>query len=140
MGFRSNSYATFWGEPKRISETLTTGRISMSRKDKVTGEFKTTFSGGIGFHGTSAANKALQLKEGDRLHLIDVDVENDKIADLPDGKKYKFYRFKVWNFEKVEPLNGDGGEQGVQQSQRTPNYQSVDVLVDNAGNGDDLPF
>ena len=139
MGFRANSYATFWGEPKRISDTLTTGRISMRRKDGLTGEYKTTFSGNVGFHGTSAANKALQLKERDRIHLIDVDVDDDKLVELEDGRKFKLYRFKVWNFEKVEPLNGGSGEYNGQQPRQTPNYQSVDVLVDNAG-GDDLPF
>ena len=136
MGFRANSYATFWGEPRRISDTLVTGRISMTRKDQTTGEFKRVFAAPVGFHGTSAASKALQLKERDRIHLIDVDVEDDRMIELPDEKKAKLYRFKIWNFEKVEPLS-DGNGHASQQPRATTVNQTVDDLVDG---GDGLPF
>ena len=75
MGFRKESYATVW-EVEPVSDTMTKGRISISRKNKNTGEYETDFSGFVSFVGTASAKKASLLKEKDRIRLGDVDVTN----------------------------------------------------------------
>lgn len=75
MGFREKAFATIWStEP--ISDTLTKARISVSRKNKQSGEYETDFSGFVSFIGTAAAKKSACLKEKDRIRLGDVDVSN----------------------------------------------------------------
>lgn len=84
MGFRTGSYATIW-TVESASDTRTKARISISRKNKQTGEYDTDFSGFVDFIGTAAARKALSLKEKDRIKLGDVDVTNNysKETDQP---------------------------------------------------------
>ena len=73
MGFRKDSFATIWSvEP--TSDTLTKARISISRKNRQTGEYENDFGGFVSFVGTAAAKKAASLKERDRIKLGDVDV------------------------------------------------------------------
>ena len=58
MGFRTGSYATIWSV-ESATDTRTKARISISRKNKQTGEYDTDFSGFVDFIGTAAARKAL---------------------------------------------------------------------------------
>ena len=94
MGFRKETYATVW-EVEPVSDTMTKGRISISRKNKNTGEYETDFSGYVSFVGTAAAKKASLLKEKDRIKLGDVDVTNR--YDKAKGVTYT--NFKVFSFE-----------------------------------------
>ena len=48
MGFRTGSYATIW-TVESASDTRTKARISISRKNKQTGEYDTDFSGFVDF-------------------------------------------------------------------------------------------
>ena len=75
MGFRKDAYATVWSV-EVVSDTMTKGRISVSRKNKQTDEYETEFGGFVSFVGTAAAKKAAGLKERDRIRLGDVDVTN----------------------------------------------------------------
>lgn len=94
MGFRKESYATVWSV-EAVSDTLTKARISISRKNKQTGEYETDFSGFVSFVGTAAAKKASLLKEKDRIRLGDVDVTNKYDKE----KNTTFTNYKVFSFE-----------------------------------------
>ena len=97
MGFRSNSYCTVWSV-ETVSDTLTKARISISRKNKNTGEYEQDFSAFVSFVGTAAAAKAAKLKEKDRIKLGDVDVSNRYDKE----KQREFTTFKVFSFEKED--------------------------------------
>lgn len=127
MGFRKESYATIWSiEP--VSDTVTKGRISISRKNKQTGEYETDFSGFVSFFGTTSAKKAACLKEKDRIKLGDVDVTNR--YDKEKGVTYT--NFKVFNFESPAELDRNNAQ---------PESPTPSALVDE-GEVDDsrLPF
>lgn len=101
MGFRKEAYATIWSvEP--IYDTLTKARISISRKNKQTGEYETDFSGFVSFIGTSAAKKAASLKEKDRIRLGDVDVTNKYNKE----KNVTYTNYKIFNFEMQSEISG----------------------------------
>lgn len=128
MGFRKDAFCTVWSvEP--VSDVQTKARISISRKDKQTGEYTEDFGGFISFFGTAAAKKAATLKERDRIKLGDVDVR----SKYDKAKNITYYNFNVYSFEVQ---NGAGGNRsgGAQPSSPQP---TVDE-----GNVDDsrLPF
>lgn len=104
MGFRAGSYATIWSV-ESASDTRTKARISISRKNKQTGEYDTDFSGFVDFIGTAAAKKALMLKEKDRIRLGDVDVTNNYNKE----KGITYTNFKIFSFETQSEINGSGG-------------------------------
>lgn len=97
MGFRTGAYATIWEAPKPVSETLSKARISISKKNRQTGEYETSFSGYVAFCGTAAVNKASKLQVKDRIKLVDVDVENkyDNVA------RKEYWNARIWSFEEV---------------------------------------
>lgn len=93
MGFRVGSYAKVWAvDPK--TDTNTVVRISISRKNKKSGEYEQDFSGFVSFVGTAAAKKAANLKEGDRIKLGDVDVTTSYNAE----KKTTYTNYKAFDF------------------------------------------
>lgn len=113
MGFRSEAYCTIWSiEP--ISNTYTKGRISISRKDKQTGEYVEDFSGFVNFFGTAAASKATSLKERDRIKLGDVDVNSKYVKE----KDMTYYNFNIYSFELV--ANSGASPSAVE---KTPDFQ-----------------
>lgn len=73
MGFRTGAYAKIW-EVTPMSDTSTKVRMSVSRKNKQTGEYEQDFSGFVLCIGTAAARKAAQLHEGSRIKIGDCDV------------------------------------------------------------------
>lgn len=123
MGFRKDSYATVW-EVSRISDTMTKGRISISRKDKNTGEYVQDFGGFVAFCGTACARKALALKEKDRIKLGDVDVSNRYDKE----KNTTYTNFNIFDFEMAD---GSGGAQQSRAHER---------VVDDGEVDDGLPF
>ena len=94
MGFRTGTYAKVWSV-EQVSPTMTKGRISISRKNRNTGEYETDFSGFVTFVGQSAAQKALSLKEGDRIKLGDIDLSNTYDKE----RKVTYWNPKVFSFE-----------------------------------------
>lgn len=103
MGFRTNAYATIWNvEP--VSDTRTKARISISRKNKQTGEYETDFSGFVDFIGTAAAKKSACLKEKDRIRLGEIDVTNNYVKE----KNVTYTNFKIFSFETQAEIDASG--------------------------------
>lgn len=97
MGFRSGAYATVW-EVKPRSDTMTTLRISITKKNKQTGEYEQEFGGYVAAVGTSAANAALKLKERDRIKLGDVDVTQKYMKD----QQKEYVNYYLYSFEMAD--------------------------------------
>ena len=94
MGFRSKAFCKVW-EIAKISDTNTKIRISISRKNKQTGDYEQDFSGYVNCVGEAAAKKALLLKEEDSIQLGDVDVKTKY-----DGvRKVTYTNFFIYSFE-----------------------------------------
>lgn len=94
MGFRTGAFAKVW-EINPISDTNVKLRMSISRKNKQTGEYEQDFSGFVNAVGTAAAKKASGLKEGDRIRIGDVDVTTKYDAE----KKVTYTNFKMFSFD-----------------------------------------
>lgn len=125
MGFRNNSYAVVWST-ETVSDTLTKGRISISRKNKQTGEYEQDFGGFVSFIGSACAKKASQLKEKDRIKLGDVDVSNKYDKE----RNTTYTNFKIFSFELADEPAGS-------RSANTEPQPSVDSgEIDD----EDLPF
>lgn len=70
-------------------------RISISRKNKQSGEYEQDFSGFVNAIGTAAAKKAACLKEGDTIKLGDVDVT----TKYDKQKEVTYTNYKIFSFE-----------------------------------------
>jgi hypothetical protein len=126
MSFRNNAYATVW-EVTPKTATITSARISTSRKDNETDKYETDFSGFVSFLGTAAASKALSLKKEDRIKLLDVAVTSK--YDKEQNKTYT--NFNVFDFELA--TKGD--------SAQAPRANSPKKEVDSGEvEAEDLPF
>lgn len=97
MGFRTGAYAKVW-EVTPMSDTSTKLRISVSRKNKQSGEYEQDFSGFVLCIGSAAARNALKLKEGARIKLGDCDVTTKYDAQ----KKITYTNFKLFSFEEED--------------------------------------
>lgn len=97
MGFRTGAYAKVW-EVSPMSDTSTKIRISISRKNKQSGEYEQDFSGFILCIGTAAAKKASLLHEGSRIKIGDCDVTTKYDA----AKKATYTNFKIFSFEDAD--------------------------------------
>lgn len=90
-----------------MSNVQTKARISISRKDKQTGEYTDDFSGFVSFFGTAAAKKAASLKPRDRIKLGDVDVR----TYYDRARNTTFYNFNIYSFDIQTGRNGGSGSQ-----------------------------
>lgn len=126
MGFRKDAYATIW-EVKRITDTFVKARVSVSRKNRETGKYEPEFEDFIAFSGTVAANKAMALREKDRIKIGDCDVKNKYDPE----KKVKYYNFLVYSFELA-----NGTQNPAQQEPASPQTDVDDGEVDDSK----LPF
>lgn len=102
MGFRTNSFATVWSV-ERVSDTFTKGRISISRKNKDTGNYEQDFSGFVSFIGTACAQRALGLKERDRIKLTSIDVT----TQFNKEKHVTYTNFNIYAFETADGGSGN---------------------------------
>lgn len=128
MGFRKEAYCTVW-DVQSISNVNTKGRISISRKDKQTGEYVDDFSGFVNFVGTTAANAAMALKKGDRIRLGDVDVK----TRYDKEKNVTYYNFHIYSFDPA--TNG-----GTQADTGAPEAKNAKPVDDGEIDDSRLPF
>jgi len=123
MGFRKDAYATIW-EVTPMSDTFTKCRISISKKDRTSGEYSQDFGGYVSFVGTACAKKASKLKEKDRIKLGDVDVT----TRYDKTKSASYTNFNVYNFTK------DGEEEKKRKASEPEEIDTDDMDVS------ELPF
>ena len=100
MGFRQGGYAYVW-DVKPQSNICTQLRISVSRKNKDTGDYDQDFSGFVRFMGTANAAKAAQLTPGTSIKLGDVDVSTKYVKD----KNVEYVNYKCFSFEVANGSN-----------------------------------
>lgn len=112
MGFRTGAYAKVW-EVSPMSDTSTKVRLSVSRKNKQTGEYEQDFSGFVLCIGTAAARNAARLKEGARIKLGDCDVTTKYDAQ----KKVTYTNYKLFSFENAD---GNGSSETDRATYQPP--------------------
>lgn len=132
MGFHDGAYATVWEvRPGPGGGNWTKGRISISRKNDQ-GTYDADFEEYVMFIGTSAANKALQLKPKDRIRLLRV----DSTTTYDRAKNTKYHDYKIFDFENANtPDNGNAARRREQFS--------IDATTEQPDSGEvdtDLPF
>ncbi len=125
MAFRNNDYATVW-EVRTTRGASMQVRISTSYKDKKTGEYVSDFSDYVFFSG-DAAKKAAQLKEKDRIRLLQTSVTSKWDRD----KKVNHYFFSVWDFEMADRNGGTGTKPAAAAPKAAPAVEE---------DNDELPF
>ena len=131
MGFRKDAWATVWGVEAK-SDTVTSVRLSTSRKDRQSDEYVQDFSGFVTFFGTAAAKKAACLKEKDRIKLGDVEVTTS--YDANSGKTYT--NFKCFNFT----TQGEQSDTDTSTDSPSPRTTEPQPTVDEGVDDDKLPF
>ena len=94
MGFRTGAFAKVWSVEPR-SDTSLKMRISISKKNRQSGEYEQEFSGFVMVIGSAAVAKAMKLKENARIKLGDVDVTTTYNKEL----KKEYVNYKVFSFE-----------------------------------------
>lgn len=97
MGFRKGAYAKVW-EVDPVNDTSTKLRISVSRKNKQTGEYEQDFSGYVLCIGTVTAAKAAKLSAGDQIKIGDCDVSTWYNKETKKG----YTNFKIFSLEEAE--------------------------------------
>ena len=128
MGFRSGAYAKIWKIEHR-SQTWARVNLSVSTKDKETGEYETLFTGFVDFFGTANVQHLSRHKEGDRIQLDRVTVRTPK--DEETGKYYT--NFICWEFKDAD------GESGGKQTRASKPVDSGEIEADEP-ESDDYPF
>ena len=124
MGFRKGAYGKIW-EIQPVKDNMTKLKISISKKDKSSGQYVRDFSGWVACIGTAAATKAMSLsagENGDTIILGDVDVSNSYDA----VKKVLYTDCKIFSFE-VADNNGSSKPSSGGVAKDTAKYNgSVD--------------
>ncbi len=138
MGFRTGAYAKVW-EVRVKSPKVTSLRISVSKKNRDTGEYDTDFSGFVSCLGDVAA-QAAKLETGDRIKIGDIDVSTRYVKET----NTQYTDFKMYNFEAVNDSKAGqkkpGGGQRNSGGGRRNNYASPDELSELETDDNDMPF
>lgn len=131
MGYKVGAYCKCW-EITPVSEKDTKVRLSISYKNKQTGEFEDDFTGYVHFLGSDVAHKASSLNRGDRIKLGDVDVRNwyDK------EKKQEYHYYKCFGFEMADRQSNDNTYQPKATSAENPSHAYEGSTADDS----ELPF
>lgn len=123
MGFRNDSYATVW-EVKTKAEKYTDAKISISKKNKQSGQYETDFSGIVRFIG-EAHKKASEFVERSKIKILNCETTNNYNKET----KVTFWRCIIWDFEFAED-----------SPRGTSNTSSDGFLNIPDGIEDELPF
>lgn len=125
MGFRNESYAKVW-EVKNRAEKYTDAKISISKKNKQTGEYETDFSAFVRFIG-EAHKKAEEFTQGSRIKILICDTTNSYNKET----KTTFWRCVVFDFEFTED-----------SPKANPNQEEIDMSFMDIGIDEqqELPF
>lgn len=126
MGFRSGAYAKIW-EVTPKTANVTSVRLSISKKNRETGDYEQEFSGFVSFVGSSAATMAAKLQPNDRVRLGDVDVTTKYVKE----KNQTYTNYSCYSFEMA---NGDGTSSTFSTRTDSP------VESSDPEETDDLPF
>lgn len=126
MGFRTGAYAKVW-EVKPVSDFGTKLRISISRKNRQTGEYEQDFSGYVLCSGSSAADKAAKLPEGARIRIGDCDVT----TKYDKEKRVTYTNYRIYSFEDA---NGTSSSSKTDSTAPQPTVDEGEIDESN------LPF
>lgn len=124
MGFRTGAWAKIWEVTP--SERSTKVRLSVSKKNKQTGEYEQDFSGFVTLAGT-AHRDASNLKVGDRIKIGDCDTTNRYDKE----KNITYTNYSIYTFEF-------GDNQGNTAPSASANTAAASV--DEPESEEDLPF
>lgn len=86
-GFRDGAYAKVWEIKESSSGKSMNLKISISSKDKTTGNYKTTFSSWITAAG-AAYEKAKTIEKGMKIQLAECNVTNEWDREKKEGHTY----------------------------------------------------
>ena len=134
MGFRAGSFAKVW-EIDQKGERWTKLRISISKKDQETGEYKREFGGVVDVFGTAAASKAAKLKEGDRIKLVSVDLTNSYDAE----KRVMYWNPIIYDFEMADEADNRKPAPASRQEKKAEAAYEVETSVEDDDDSG-LPF
>lgn len=99
MGFKNGAYAKVWEVvPPQEGKKTYRVRLSISRKDKLSGEYETDFSGYVSFIGRAAELAKEKLTKESRVKLLETDVASAYNKE----KKEASYYFKVFDAELAD--------------------------------------
>lgn len=134
MGFRTGSWAKVWEVRPTKSSGVTELRISISKKNRDTGEYEQDFGGYVRCAGTACAAKASALKEGDRIRLGDVDVT--RRYDKEAQKEY--LNFTVFSFDVDDGMGSSGSS--AASTAPAPRPSPSEPAAPEGDSDDELPF
>lgn len=130
MGFGVNSWAKAW--EFKPSDRYTDTRISTSKKDRQTDEYKQDFSGFVRLVG-AAHTKAQTMKNGDRFKILSCSVENTYDKE----SRVTYYNFIVFDIESAD----DGDSTGrAHTNAAVVQNTAVSPAPAEEENEDELPF
>lgn len=115
MGFHTGCYATIWSVEDKGNFSKV--NLSVSQKNKNTGEYETKFSEFVNFVG-SAHEMAKGLKPRDRIKVGDIDATNSYNKET----NRRFYNFAMFSFEPAERNNS----QQTNSVEQTPQVSVTD--------------
>lgn len=135
MGFRQGAYAKIWKVEDKGNYSV--AQVSISRKNKDTGEYNVEFQDGFVRLVGNAHEAAKSLKIGD--NGASIQITSCDVTNKYDAEKQKSYiNFTIFGFEIP-----DGNSTATAKSAgkgKSKSNKTAQAEVENAADDDDLPF